>query len=137
MYYRDNDPAFDVDAFIRHSTHADGLVLTLSHSLELMLSDYPIHRIWTLHREQRPSACVAGLSGTEHLCIYRRTFKPVVEVISPACHALLDACRQGWSLGDMATDSRLTQALALRPSLIERGWITGFIHCCPATDTDV
>jgi len=137
VYYRPDDPLFDAPLFARQSAHADELVPTLSHSLELMRSDYPVHRIWSLHRERHPPARVDGLMQTEYVCIHRRDFEPVVAPISRARHALLQAARDGRSLGDMATEPHLADEIAALPALIERGWIIGFTQQSGIADPHV
>ncbi len=127
-YYQANDSVFDFVAFALHSDKPAEVSLNISYSLEIMTSDYPVHLIWQQYRDQNMHASVAGLDETEYLCIYRHDFIPKIEKINQAEFALLNACRQGRTLEDMASDEALLVALSLMPEMIKRAWICGFNH---------
>jgi len=126
VYYRQDDDPFDFSAFATCSSQPGHLKLIPSHSLELMVSNHPVHLIWLCHREQRPPASVPGLHEPEHLCIYRKEFVPVIEPVDKPGYDLLNACKQGYSLDDMAADRHLSACMQELPAMIQRGWISSF-----------
>jgi len=128
VYYQDDDSTFDFEVFAVHSQSPDQIVLTLSHSLEIMETNYPIHLIWQQHRDQQLQSAVEGLSKTDYLCIYRQGFVPKIVKISQPYFALLSACRQGKTLAEIALDKQLSMALQDLPKMITKGWVCGFTH---------
>ncbi len=126
VYYRENDQPFDFDAFEKYSDQPEKVHLTLSHALEIMSSDHPVHLIWKQHRTEQTDLSVAGLQEPEYLCIYRDEFIPKVDKISWPVFELLEACRRGDSLQKLSSNSKLSSAMQELPALIERGWISGF-----------
>lgn len=128
VYFQENDEKFDFKSFAFHSQKPDELILTLSHSLELMSTHYPIHLIWQQHREKNMKAEVIGLNDPDYLCIYRQDFIPIITKIHKSHFALLSACRDGKTLADIALDIELSVGLQALPELIKQGWICGFTH---------
>lgn len=128
VYYREEDKAFNFSKFAEYSKQADKVFLTVNHALEIMCSDYPVHRIWQANREKQKSNRVSGLAETEYLCIYRDGFTAKVEVIDAPLFNLLNICRRSdVSLQGLALDNAVLPALSRLPDLIARGWISGFL----------
>ncbi|MFT6898560.1 MAG: hypothetical protein ACJA13_002982 [Paraglaciecola sp.] len=126
VYYQENDNQFDFDVFAVHSQKPDEIILTLSHSVELMVTHHPIHFIWQQHRDRAIQTEVIGLNEPDYLCIYRKDFIPKVTKINKAYFSLLTACRQGRTLGYIALAPELSVGLQALPELIKQGWICGF-----------
>ncbi len=127
IYYRQNDPPFDFEYFEKCSHQPEGIFLTVSYALESMQSDYPIHHIWQKHKENQEVTAVSSLEETEYLCVYRDGFTPKVEKTDHATFALLNACREGdLSLQDLSLDAQFSAAIQALPTLINRGWVSGF-----------
>jgi len=128
VYYQDNDSLFDVEAFTRHSHKAENINLNISNSLEVLASNYPVHLIWQQHRHQQAQSLVKGLDEAEYLCIYRQDFIARIEKISKPQFELINACRQGQTLEELALDEMLSKAMQTLPEMIKQGWICGFTH---------
>lgn len=128
VYFQQNDQPFDFDAFKHYSQTPHQVSLSLSYSVETMITNYPIHLIWQQHCEQKAEDSVTGLEEVEYLCISRQEFMPKITTISKAQFALLNACNQGDSLAEMAIDTELSTVLHALPEMIKLGWISGFTY---------
>lgn len=124
-YYAPDDAAFDASGLATQAPHdAEHITFPLSASLSLMETRFPVFEIWRRHHEEDAVASVAALVETDYLCIYRAGYAPRVERIDKARYALLDACREGLSLAQLAERAGVTESLpALLPEMITRGWI--------------
>ncbi len=129
-YYQDNDPAFDFMEFSKVCDKPYNLVLDLSHSLQLMSSEYPIEEIWRGHQQNETLSSIKGLQDRSFLCVFRDGFSVTVQAISPSYHDFLQACMQGVVLGDIAENPELADVLADLPLMIEKAWVSGF-HVLP------
>ena len=120
VHFSADDGAFDFAGFARASgQHPERIRFQLSHSLGLLSSPYPVLEIWRRHRDGSDTRSVAALSDPEHLCIWRRELEPRVTAIDADCLRLLQQCRAGLGLAELANAERL-------PELIAQGWIRGF-----------
>lgn len=121
-----DDPSFDFEQFKQHSSATENMQFQVSSSVFLMQSNYPIFEIFESHRNSRLCSSIAAIKEPEIICISRPELTPLAALISRQQYALLKACRQGLTLGEIESDPDLSMALLLLPKLIEEKKITGF-----------
>ena len=128
-YYQEDDEPFDFAAFENAGqSHMDTIRLRISHALGLLMSDYPVFEIWKINRDGKEAREVEANELPQYLVIYRRDGYPGVEVVSADIHSLLQNCRNGKTLAELAEQvktggDRLVEVL---PELIRKTWIIGF-----------
>lgn len=124
-YFADNDPLFDFEklAMIGAENH-EKLSFTLSFSLSLHATKYPLIELWNANAYELMDNQEFSKPNAEcYFCIFRKNFKPVIEILSEKQHACLS------SISNKASLLALTE-LGLQNELmffIEKGWVTGFL----------
>jgi len=124
-YFSDNDPVFDFEnlATVSEENYVK-LSFTLSFSLSLHATRYPLIELW--------NANVQKLTGTQeflmpdsmiYFCVFRETFKQVIEMLNEKQHACLTLISNKASLLEL-NDAELQNELLF---FIEKGWVTGFL----------
>lgn len=128
-YYQEDDEPFDFATFENAGqSHMDTIRLRISHALGLLMSDYPVFEIWKINRDGKEAREVEANELPQYLVIYRRDGYPGVEVVSADIHSLLQNCRNGKTLAELAEQvktggDRLVDVL---PELVRKTWIIGF-----------
>lgn len=125
-FFESNDSPFDFSAFGRSSKHPESLVFSVSPSLALLFSAWPVHEIWRRHRNGEAPREIGASNRPDRLVIARAGLKVEVNRISREDYALLEAIVQGHTLTQLSTDPRLQDAMNRIPDFIARGWICGF-----------
>lgn len=125
LYYRPAVGPFPFERLAGLSEQDQGRVcLQPSAEVEWMASSYPVREIWQRHRQGEVVNEIAPLEQEEYLLVQRIENKPNFRTIDAQHYALLQACKAGKSLADIAAERG--QALACLPEALEQGWISGF-----------
>ena len=123
LYYADDDPVFDAQAFARDAAEdAESIRFQVSASLRLLSSPWPVAELWRRHRERRDWHGIEAGKG-DRLAFWRRDLDRRLTCVDEAFFRLLSAVSQGRRLGVMAASGlcvdRLGEAMA-------QGWIVGY-----------
>ena len=126
-YFSANDSLFDFKAF---SQLADDdysrLEFTLSPSLSIHQSIYPLHEIWNANRIKTSASQQYTLPDEScYLCIYRHQLSPQLNIIDAQTWLALDALDKKMNFETLCLSDKFDINTTL-PGLIERGWISGF-----------
>lgn len=125
-YYADDDPAFDFERLASHAISDSAIRLKLSHSLSLLSSEYPVLKLWKLHRYQHPPETLEGLKDKEYYCVYRKHYTPAIIRVGQTDYHFLEACMLGWDMNTIATNNITATSLSKLPMFIRHGWICDF-----------
>ena len=106
------------------------MCLKLSNSIYVLQSDYPIYEIWNANQSDNQHQEIQAINEPHHLCIYRRDFKPIVEIIEPDYWNILKYIQEHISLSKLeeisSTSERKLHIETMIPELIQKNWICGF-----------
>lgn len=104
-FYEAEQPPIALDALALVCDEDYGqLRFLLAPSCRLLVSRFPVHRIWNLCREPAGSGAAVDLAeGGAALLVRRVGFEVLAEPLAPAEHAMLDALRSGYGLGEAFT----------------------------------
>jgi hypothetical protein len=130
-YFSINDEPFDFSALSKLSAQEqNNLCLKLSNSIYVLQSDYPIYEIWNANQSDNQHQEIQAINEPQHLCIYRRDFKPIVEIIEPDYWNILKYIQEHISLSKLeeisSTSERKLHIETMIPELIQKNWICGF-----------
>jgi hypothetical protein len=128
-YYQEDDEPFDFTAFAKTSpSHMDKIRLRVSHTLNLLKSDYPVFEIWKINRGGEEADEVQAHELPQYLVVYRRNGYPVIEAVSADTHSLLQNCRNGKTLTELSEQVKTGEdrIVELLPELVRKTWVTGF-----------
>lgn len=128
LYYRPDAQAFPFEQLAGLSEQDQEYVcFQPSTKVAWMMTSYPIREIWQRHRETEAVSEVTALEEVEYLLLQHRQGESSLRRIDARQYALLQACREGHSLAEIA--ARLEQAeavLACLPEALTQDWISGF-----------
>ena len=124
-----DSPEFNFDAF-RDSlqrTPAEQHRLLVAPSLSLLVSDWPIDRLWSLHLNDKAPKTLPA-EGPITLCICRNDNGVNPVRLGSSEQRVLGRIMIGRSLGELGnpTEKRRIALDALLPQMIDKGWICGF-----------
>jgi len=125
-YYAEDDPAFDFERLAGHPDSDRAIRLKPSHNLSLLSSEYPVLKLWKLHRYQHPPGTLEGLKDKEYYCVYRKHYTPAIIRIGQTDYHFLEACMQGWDMNMIASNNVTAASLSKLPMFIKHGWICDF-----------
>lgn len=127
-YNSPGNESFDYKALTDARRQDDGrLIFTLSVSLTLLSSPYPLAALWRSDGSEPLSLS----KRTEYLCVHRKLRRPDVVVVNKADYHLLLAVQNRVALAQLARDH---PDVHLRLSeWVQAGWICGF-HYSAADD---
>lgn len=118
LYYAADDEPFDWSCIAALSPQQQLDIRPIpSQSVRLIRSAYPIDM---LHKGTEFTA-TAQDDGRRNLIVFRDNYRPQYELIEAETFALIQACADGFSLGEMAESGTDSAAL---PELIQRGWVS-------------
>jgi hypothetical protein len=102
-YFAVDAPAFDPAALASLAPEQlASLKFNLHPATQLITSDHPIHRIWTVNQPEVLNIPTIEMSIGENVLITRPTFEVMIRLLSPADAAFVEAFGQGQSLADAA-----------------------------------
>ena len=133
VYYAEDDATFDFSGFEQASKERpDVLVLTLSHSLSLLPTRYPvleIHQRFSGTNVSQQAVQVEAIAAadvfTRYICIYRQQWYPTRVYIDETMYNLIVALQGKLSLSKLV--EQFPQLDRKLPELIKKGWINGFV----------
>ncbi|MDH5447227.1 MAG: DNA-binding domain-containing protein [Gammaproteobacteria bacterium] len=108
--------------------HGTSLVPQLSHSLFLFNSPYPVYDIWLSHKNAEPKETYQPDLQHHYHIIYRMDTVEI-KAVSDMVYRFIELCQTGLSLADMEQQYEKETFVGLYelPSMIQSGWVTGFI----------
>jgi hypothetical protein len=88
----------------------------------LLNSQYPIKKIWQLHQPDYQGETTIDFNiDVERLFLCRSGFAPTIQELSNQEWLLLKAIKRGKTVAELTH-----KQIALLPTLVERGWLSGF-----------
>lgn len=132
VYFAVDDEPFDFSALTKLSTQEQtNISFRLSNSLYILKSDYPIYEIWHANQSDNQYQEIQGINEPQHLCIYRRDFKPTIEIIEPEYWIILKNIQENKCLSKLeeisSTNEKELHIQTMIPELIQKNWICGFL----------
>jgi hypothetical protein len=124
-----NIPVYTLNKLASITEHEQARIqFVLQPSVQLMQSDYPIHLIWHMNKNNDSGTKTINLDdGQTNLLIYRaHDYSMNINPLNDDEFSLYKALQNGLLLSDIA-DLTLSKPLeALLPAIIQSGLITGF-----------
>ncbi|MEN8132579.1 MAG: DNA-binding domain-containing protein [Pseudomonadota bacterium] len=119
---------FDISAIGRLTeAQRSQLLFNLPISGRLLLSAYPIHRIWESNQtEYEGDASIDLQAGGVKLLVWRNGYSMRIDILENDQWTLLGALARGIPLGGLAQAIDPVDITVLLPQCLQRGWITGF-----------
>jgi len=97
--------------------------LRLTPPCALLVSDWPLGRIWTVHQDDYEGEVDVDLrAGPDRILIHRPRWRAQVRSLAPGDYRFLDLARQGRTLGE-ALEAATAQDPDFQPVLALAGWI--------------
>lgn len=126
-YFAEADDNFDLAQLADVPTNAfNQITFTLSHTLNLMFTDWPVFDIWCAYQDAKPQPIEvkdAG-EGAQWLCIHREDGHPIIDVVPTHVALILGEMMRGHPLGELAKNcSDIDNYL---PQMVHLGWLNGF-----------
>ncbi len=121
-----DDRPFDLAAFAEQAIPAEQLVFTLSQSLRLIQSEWPILELWQQHRAGKAPAELQGSDAVCFWVIVREGGQVITQPIAKPLFRLLHAMEQRLALVDLSSEVALQSDPGLLSELISNGWISDF-----------
>jgi len=127
-HYTLDEPLFDPHSLGSIPSEQWGtLQFSLSESLSLFYSLYPIFEIFTYHQgDMKEELVLPDMAEPQHIAVWRRGMVPKIEVLSRANFERVDALQNGSTLLELGNSflhpEEMTEFLS---DSIEKGWIVG------------
>lgn len=114
-------------AGLANETH-ERLIFELAESVNLLSSDYPIHRIWMVNQANYTGPEIVNLKqGGVKLIVWQHQDKLCLKPLDELNWQVLVAISQRASLGEIFTRLPVQEKLSeLLPKFIKQGWIVNF-----------
>jgi uncharacterized protein len=97
--------------------------LALAPACALIVSDWPLARIWTVHQDDYQGEIDVDLgSGPDRILVHRPKWRAQVRSLAPGDYRFLDMARQGKTLGE-ALEAAAAEDPGFDPALALAGWV--------------
>lgn len=128
VFHAADETSFDISAIDRLTeTQRSQLLFELPISSRLLLSAYPIHRIWEFNQAgYKGDASVDLQAGGVKLFVWRHGYSVHIDILEDDQWTLLGALARGIPLGGLAQAIDPVDITVLLPQCLQQGWITGF-----------
>jgi hypothetical protein len=120
-YYAADATPFDVTKIF----HSDPQALRprLAPACALLVSDWPLARIWVVHQDDHVGAVAVDLrSGPNRILVHRPRWRVQVRALAPGDYRFLESAQRGETLGE-ALEAAAGEDRAFDPSLALAGWV--------------
>lgn len=119
LYYCEDDPPSALDRLA--ATDGADIVLLTSRKIAWLRSEWPVQRIWHTHQGEEDPKEIALKSEDWCILVERIDYRAQVSEIDAGLWYLLDACRNGASVEQLASDP--DARVERLGELLQRGWI--------------
>ncbi|MAF84780.1 MAG: DNA-binding domain-containing protein [Gammaproteobacteria bacterium] len=103
------------------------IVFKLPISANLLVSDYPVHRIWQVNQDDWTGDQAVNLDeGRVRLIVWRRGHEMHIDELDAVAWSLLSRINAGQTLGEIGTAEGLDNLDEILPHCVQNGWIAGF-----------
>lgn len=116
-YYAQDPKPFSYESLSEFSR------LVLAPPCALLVSKWPLARIWTVHQDDYEGEIDVDLrAGPDRILVHRPRWRAQVRSLAPSDYRFLDMARQGKTLGE-ALEAAVVEDPAFDPSLALAGWV--------------
>jgi hypothetical protein len=120
-YYAADAAPFDLTK--TSDSDPEALRPRLAPACALLVSDWPLARIWVVHQDDYAGEVAVDLrGGPDRILVHRPRWRVQVRSLAPADYRFLDMARQGKRLGE-ALEAAAAEDPAFDPSFALAGWV--------------